>query len=264
MIELYHNDMSVCAQKVRLVLAHKNVPWQSKHLNLRAGEQFNPAFLCINPKGVIPVLVHNNSVIIESNVICYYLEEVFVQAPLMPESPVKRAQVRVWLTQLDAGLHEQIAVISFCLAFRQQILKRHSTDNALENFFAKIPDPSREAVMRDMVINGTLSPRFKLALLEYKKLLKNLATALKKSNWIVGNELSLADFAYLPYIERLAQLKLEFLWAEYPQVEQWLSRLCELEAYKIGMQQWHNSDYIKLMTESSNSVVEKNIAELSK
>lgn len=253
MIELYHNDMSVCAQKVRLVLAHKNIAWQNKHLNLRAGEQFTPEFLRINPKGVIPVLVHNNAVITESNVICYYLEEVFEQASLMPKNPVDKAQVRVWLTQLDAGLHEQIAVISFCLAFRQQILKRHPTDDALETFFTNIPDPSREAVMRDMVISGTSSPRFKLAVLAYKKLLASLAKALETSKWIVGNELSLADFAYLPYIERLAQLKLELLWAEYPQIEQWLHRLCALDAYKIGMQQWHNDDYIKLMADSSNA-----------
>ena len=37
MIELYHNDMSVCAQKARFALAEKKLKWEGHHLNLRAG-----------------------------------------------------------------------------------------------------------------------------------------------------------------------------------------------------------------------------------
>ena len=37
MIELYHNDMSVCAQKVRFALGEKTLQWKNRHLNLRAG-----------------------------------------------------------------------------------------------------------------------------------------------------------------------------------------------------------------------------------
>jgi hypothetical protein len=37
-LALYHNDMSSCAQKVRLTLAEKGLEWESRHLDLRAGE----------------------------------------------------------------------------------------------------------------------------------------------------------------------------------------------------------------------------------
>ena len=94
MLELYHNDMSVCAQKVRMVLAHKGLEWKSIHYNLRAGEQFNPGFLKISPKALVPVLVHDGDAINESNVIDEYLEEVFPQHPLMPGDPVERARIR--------------------------------------------------------------------------------------------------------------------------------------------------------------------------
>ena len=67
MLQLFHNDMSVCAQKVRIVLAHKGVEWQGKNLNLRAGEQFAPEFLRISPKGLVPILVHDDDVIRESS-----------------------------------------------------------------------------------------------------------------------------------------------------------------------------------------------------
>ncbi|WP_137165407.1 glutathione S-transferase family protein [Salinimonas lutimaris] len=255
MIELYHNDMSVCAQKVRLVLAHKNISWHSKHLNLRSGEQFNPEFLRINPKAIIPVLVHDGAIITESNVICYYLEEVFSDNALMSIDPVKRAESRIWLTRLDAGLHEQIAVLSFCLAFRQQILTRYSTAAALESFFSNIPDPSRQMIMRDMVQNGTASPRFELALHAYKKVVSEIAAALQHSDWLVDSGLSLADYGYLPYIERLDQLGLSLLWDEHPQIDRWLARLQATDAYQSGMQQWHNQDYIELMKHASSAAV---------
>ena len=52
MIELYHNDMSVCAQKVRFALAEKKLNWQSRHLNLRAGDQQQPDYVKLNPNTV--------------------------------------------------------------------------------------------------------------------------------------------------------------------------------------------------------------------
>jgi len=42
MLELYHNNVSVCAQKVRIVLAEKDVPWTSHHLSLARGEHLTP------------------------------------------------------------------------------------------------------------------------------------------------------------------------------------------------------------------------------
>ena len=59
MIALYHNDMSVCAQKVRMALAEKQLPWESHHLDLRAGDQQKPEYVKLNPNAVVPTLVHN-------------------------------------------------------------------------------------------------------------------------------------------------------------------------------------------------------------
>ncbi|MEQ9464780.1 MAG: glutathione S-transferase family protein [Haliea sp.] len=250
MLYLYHNDMSVCAQKVRMVLAHKELDWEGSNLNLRAGEQFAPDFLKVSPKGLVPVLVHDDAVILESNAIVQYLDEVFPESPLMSPNAVERAQIRGWLIRLDAGLHEQLAVISFCVAFRHQLLQRHATSESLQVFFEKISDPSRRTVMEDIVTNGLESPRLRLAALAYKKLIGDMATALADSEWLVGGEISLADFAMLPYIERLEQLQLSGWWAAYPQLDQWLARLRTTQAYLVGINEWSNPSYIQLMNDS--------------
>ena len=56
MLTLYHNDMSVCAAKVRTALAEKKLDWNGVHLDLRAGDAQRPEYLKLNPNAVVPTL----------------------------------------------------------------------------------------------------------------------------------------------------------------------------------------------------------------
>lgn len=69
MLELYHNGSSVCAAKIRIVLAEKNVPWNGHYLDVLVADQFDPEYLKLNPKAVVPTIVHDGNVVIESTVI---------------------------------------------------------------------------------------------------------------------------------------------------------------------------------------------------
>jgi Glutathione S-transferase len=75
MITLYHNDMSVCAAKVRTALAEKNLKWDGVHLDLRGGDAQQPEYLKLNPNAVVPTLVHDGRPLIESTVICEYIDD---------------------------------------------------------------------------------------------------------------------------------------------------------------------------------------------
>jgi glutathione S-transferase len=68
MLELYNNTNSVCAQKVRLALTGKGLQAKEHMLKLQ-GDQFDPAYLKLNPNGVVPTLVHDGQPITESAVI---------------------------------------------------------------------------------------------------------------------------------------------------------------------------------------------------
>ena len=61
MIQLYHNDMSSCAQKVRIVLAEKGLEWEGHHLSLRDGESRTSEYKKLNPNGVVPTLITDNN-----------------------------------------------------------------------------------------------------------------------------------------------------------------------------------------------------------
>ena len=117
--------MSSCSQKVRLALAEKKLEWESRHLNLRAGEAQTPEYLKLNPKGLVPTIDHDGIIIPESNVILEYLEDAFPLPSLRPENSFDLAQARLWTKRLDEGHHDiATAVLSTGIAFRHQFLAK--------------------------------------------------------------------------------------------------------------------------------------------
>src|SRR5277367_5915763 len=115
MLELYHAHISTCSQKVRLCLAEKGLEWTSHPIEFARGEHLAPAYLALNPNGVVPTLVHDGRPVIDSSVICEYLEEI---APgdgtsLMPGDAYDRARVRAWLRYIEEVPTAAIRVPSF-------------------------------------------------------------------------------------------------------------------------------------------------------
>ena len=74
MLDLYHNGASTCSQKVRMVLAEKALDYTSHVIDLIKGEQHDPGYVKLNPNHVVPTLVHDGAVIIESTLINEYLD----------------------------------------------------------------------------------------------------------------------------------------------------------------------------------------------
>ena len=255
MIELYHNDMSVCAQKVRFTLAEKKLAWEGHHLNLRAGDQQEPEYLKLNPNAVVPTLVDDGNIIIESTVICEYLDDAYLEPKLKPVNALGRARMRLWTKQLDEGVHAATSVVSSVIAFRYQKLAIGM--EALEEFHKKDADPVKREKSWENVTKGVESRFFPEAIQRFDKLLADMETSLKESSWLAGNEFSLADIGYAPYITRLDHLQLQFLWDKRPHIPDWYDRLRERRAYTEALEKWFNANYLPLMKEKGLEVRDK-------
>jgi GST-like protein len=96
-LHLFHADISNCSMRVRMVLAEKELPWTSHHLDLRKKETVTPEYFGVHPKGLVPTLVHNGVVHIESNEIIEYLDETYSDPPLQPQSGKERDVMHEWL-----------------------------------------------------------------------------------------------------------------------------------------------------------------------
>ena len=247
MLKLYHNDMSTCSQKVRFLLAEKGLEWEGVELDLRRGDQQQPDFLKINPKGLVPTLDHHGIIVSESNIIIEYLNEVYPEPPLLPADPASRAKARWWMKKLDDGLHLEVAVLSFAIAFRHQLIAACGSDEALEKHFAGILDPYIQEVQRQVVPHGVDSPRFAQAVRQYEKLLSEMNETLARHRWLVGDSLSLADIAYSPYATRLDHLRLQGLWDDKPHFADWYARLARTKGYREGVTNWFSRKYLPLM-----------------
>ena len=248
MLELYNHAMSVCAAKVRFALAEKGLEYTSHMVNLLAREHKTPEYLVLNPNGVVPTLVHDGHVVYESTIINEYLEEKFPQVSLMPKTSQGKARVRKWTLQLDTNIHTATSVLTTCIAFRYFFLAMSAED--LELHFTNQPgaDPLKMERHNDNIKNGVDSKYFAHAVLTFNKLLKAIDEELSGGvSWLAGDQFSLADIGYTPYIRRLEHLQLKAMWENLPYLSDWYDRLQRREAFKIAILDWDNLPYINNM-----------------
>jgi glutathione S-transferase len=98
MLTLYDAPRCPFCARVRIVLAEKDVPYESVEIDLSD----RPAWLYEkNPSGKVPVLEDDGWVLPESAVIAEYLEERFPDPPLLPPDPAERAIARLLVFRFD-------------------------------------------------------------------------------------------------------------------------------------------------------------------
>ena len=229
MIEVYHNINSVCAQKVRIALKEKSVE-AKEHLLTLQGDQNDPAYMKLNPNGVVPTLVHDSKVIIELSLILYYIDEAFPEPPLMPKAPAARHRVRLYNKLIDEYMHNSCTILTFATAFRPRFLKMPR-----EQWLAEInraPLKRRAEYKRSVIEHGLDSEFVTDALAQHQKMIAWMAEDLKDGRFLAGDAFSNADAAVIPYILRLELLKLQGMWAQYPAVADWWARVRERPSVK--------------------------------
>jgi glutathione S-transferase len=245
MLVLYHNDMSLCAQKVRLCLAEKGLEWDSRHLALRAGEHQQAWYRNLNRRAVVPTLVDRDKVVPESNVILEYLDEAYPDPRLLPQDPYARASARLWTKQLDEDIHDaSAAVLSFGIAFRHQYIERGELG---QEMLEAIPNVFKRERRRDVIEKGTQSQHFIIAVQRMTLLLDEMEEALAAHRWLACDAYTLADVAFTPYLARLEHLDILGMIGERDHVADWYRRCKARPSFYDSIVKWENADYLDLM-----------------
>lgn len=251
-MELYHNNMSVCAQKVRLVLAEKRLEPIQHHMMLRNGDTHKPEYLHLNPNGVVPTLVDQGHSIVESTVICEYLDEAYPDPPLKPANAIDRAQMRLWTLLPDASLHGACGLISVGIAWRHQIQAAGGAQTrGVERKLSLKP-------LLDVIELGLESSYIAGALQIYDETVARMANRLAHSDWLAGQSYSLADASMLPYVLRLQHLGMEWLWddARRGGIESWLERSRARPNY-CGVADYLDEGYLQLARQKGEEAEER-------
>jgi len=246
-MELYHNNMAVCSQRVRLVLRAKDLHPIEHHLDLRAGDALRPEYLALNPNGVVPTLVDHGRAIIESSVICEYLDDAYPEVPLRPAGALDRAEMRLWTMLPDTGLHQACGILSSAVAFRYQTLALPKEE--VERQLAARPDPKVREFLRMLIERGVEAPIFAPNVLAYDAILGRMERALAGRPWLAGQDYSLAEAALLPYVQRLDHLQLSDVFLSHrPAVMDWFRRGSARANY-AGISDYLDDKYLVLMAE---------------
>lgn len=103
---LYDYFRSSAAYRVRIALNLKGLTAEHRYVHLRRGEQLEPAYLGLNPQGLLPALATGDGdLLTQSMAILEYLEETHPTPTLFPAAPAARARVRALAYAVACDIH---------------------------------------------------------------------------------------------------------------------------------------------------------------
>ena len=234
MLKLYHYWSSVCSQKVRLCLAEKGLEFASQHINLFDFDHWSPEYVKLNPKGVVPTLVHDGRPIIESNVIIEYLEDAYPSMRLRPRDPYEQAMMRVWIYNSEEIAHPNVNTASHNPRHAVRHKAKKHTREELEAVAARCPNPSIARRFLHRIEHGVTDEEENNAYGELDWMLDQMEAALARHPWVAGSEYSLGDIAMAPFINRIEVLKRPEMVgaARRPRLAEWWQRVQARPAFK--------------------------------
>jgi glutathione S-transferase len=232
-LEIYHFNNSVCSEKVRLVLCEKGITdWKSHEVDLFKGGQFDSEYLKLNPKAVVPTLVDDGRVLVESTLIAEYLDDKFPSPPLKPAAPFERALMRLYSKACDEGLHQAVAVLSYSAMFMDRL--RKMPEDRLEIHFSQIIDLERRDRQMAIYEHGVEAPHVYRGTVAFEKIFQKIDKALSDGRrWLLGDQFTLAEINLVPYIARLEYLNMLDIWTgDRPRIVDWFRRIQGRPSYK--------------------------------
>jgi glutathione S-transferase len=231
MLELYHSGLTTCSKQVRHCLREKGLPYKSRYVELWRYENLSPAYLKLNPNGVVPTLVHDGTPIINSLCINEYIEDTFPEPSLRPADPAERARMRYWAWTADE-IHLQLARLTHARLLQSSVNDLTPQDQA--TMLKHTPVPDKRDRWR-ILTKGGYSPEQLGAALDnvlfvFGRMEEELS---RRGPWLAGATFSLGDISMLAIVHRIFELYPDRLdRSAFPCVNEWWDRVTARPAVK--------------------------------
>ncbi|CAE7593651.1 tfdB [Symbiodinium microadriaticum] len=226
-LHLLHFQGSACSQKVRVLLAEKGLSYTSHPINLARNEHVTAWYLGINPRGVVPVLVHDGVVHVESNDILEYLDTLpSDQSPFFPQNDEELAIAKSSLG-LEDSLHTDLRNITMGFMMpRRAVQKSEDTLQRYERDGADDPSRLKEvAWWRNFAREGVSDDAAVASINAYRAAFKTLDEHLADQDWLLGDRMSVLDIAWYISADRLQHAGYPLAW--HPNLQRWHGRLSD-------------------------------------
>jgi glutathione S-transferase len=233
-IHLFHFSGSACSQKLRIFFNIKNINWNSHVINLIKQEQFSKWFLGINPRGLVPTLVHDGDVHIESNEIMAYLDDVYKNNKLFPIDLIDEINKDL---AFEDSLHHDLRRLTFRYIIPHALGKKNpSTINAKEQFEGTIQGKADENKSKEILFwknhyqNGITDDEIIESANKFKNIYEDFDKTLKNQKYLKGDKFTVVDLAWYVSTKRLAMAGIPI--EKYKNVQKWFSNLDNDENFK--------------------------------
>jgi glutathione S-transferase len=244
-VHVLHFMGSSCSQKLRIFLNLKGIPWQSHPIDLPSYENMQPWFLGINPRGLVPVLVHDGAVHIESNDIIQYLERTFPTPRLIPAGHENEVAA---LLKHEDDLHLDLRTLSFRFVFAPPGPPKPKA--ALESYLANgsgtvqgVNDHEKQIQIefwQRAAREGFTDERARASALKFRAEFDALEKKLAQQPYLLGEDLSVLDIAWLIYAHRLSLAGYPFA-RLHPRVHAWAEKLRAMPEFAKEVTQLRHS-----------------------
>jgi glutathione S-transferase len=194
MLTLYHVWLSPFCRKVRIVLAEKNIAFDTKVEQVWDRRR---DFLAMNPAGDVPVIVEpDGSVLADSAAICEYLEETHPEPALLGGFAHQRAEVRRLVAWFDRK-------------FDREVTDKLLTEKIMKRFLGMGAPDSKAIRAAQSNIHVHL---------DY------IAYLTERRHWLAGESMTLADIAAAAHLSAVDYLG-NVPWQEHRGAKEWYARI---------------------------------------
>ena len=252
-LHLFHFDGAPCAQRVRLALGEKglsrgrevkfdattpeslageNGHWVSRAVSLARKEHMTPFYAQIHPNMVVPALVNDGQLYIESMDIIEYLDQEFGGPLLIPQDKRERAAAMV-LVERAKVLHLSIRYVTFHWGLGRLAMLNRKERESLEGLATQGDDGENLVSFYDAFSRRKIPHDvFEAHLVELFRAFQSLDAQISDGRqYLIGDELTIADVFWSMKVLRLIETGYPFA-AHHPRLYQWYEHIYARPAFQ--------------------------------
>ena len=233
-LHLYHSGISNCSMRVRITLEEKGLEWESHHFDILKKEHLTPEYFGINPNGLVPTLVHDGVVIIESDDIIDYLDQTFPEPPLRPSDAPELERMYHWLNRAISIHVKAIKTHIYEKGVGGEMKQSQDQRDA----YARLQkNPELLEFHRKSSGDGFSDDELRAAKQMIDECFTDAEKTLAGDDWLAGSVFSLADIAWMPLYFTLEELA-HYDFSPFPKVRAWADRISSRDSYRRGVLDW--------------------------
>ncbi|KZV23191.1 glutathione S-transferase TCHQD [Dorcoceras hygrometricum] len=211
-MQLYHHPYSLNSQRVRLALEEKNIDYTSFHVNPITGKTYDSSFFRMNPSAKLPVFQNGSHILYNTVDIILYIDKIAMVSSGGDDTALSSREVVEWIHKLQEW-NPKFFTLSH-LPRKHRLFVSRFLRRVIIARMAECPELAsayHRKLKEEYVTEDKLKESEAVRSIEehLERILDEAEIKLSETTYLVGEEFTLADVAFIPILSRLVLMNLE-------------------------------------------------------